>query len=409
MTEDNKAMQWAIKSELVADDKKKFSPSMPLTQAQFAKMYAEFFQFPAVPGIESTKNKYGADIYYKRLQFYGVPLSGIKYPALRNKEISRGVFAQLIAFAHGKPHDLTSAVTHLMDTGISSGDTKKTGNITARFEVNKPLTGKQAITFLYRMSKNNLAKIDDRVLMNAGVDKINPSVEYAGRTSLFIGGEVTAYFLNEKPLAYEIAFVAHNKLLGGYLTKIGQKFNGFTIGQAHNGNSVIVQNGRTITLMIDKHDQNKIKAIYWTYQNEVIENYMRAMINDTSKKKIAAHERLMIDITNVSRAQNGLPLLKANAALANVARDHSVDMNKNNYFAHQNLSDLSAGNRIKNGGISYKFWGENISKGYSTIFHSHNGLMNSEGHRKNILNSKFDQVGIGIHYRYYTINFLTAK
>jgi uncharacterized protein YkwD len=50
---------------------------------------------------------------------------------------------------------------------------------------------------------------------------------------------------------------------------------------------------------------------------------------------------------------------------------------------------------MKNAGVTYRWAGENIA-GAASVDRAHNGLMNSEGHRANILNSNFTHIGIGI-------------
>ncbi len=99
-------------------------------------------------------------------------------------------------------------------------------------------------------------------------------------------------------------------------------------------------------------------------------------------------------MVNEERAKEGKPALKIDAGLTKYARLHSQDMADNNFFSHTSPTKGSFNERIKNSGISYRSAGENIAR-YGSVAKAHVGLMNSEGHRKNIMGN-FTHVGIGI-------------
>lgn len=106
-------------------------------------------------------------------------------------------------------------------------------------------------------------------------------------------------------------------------------------------------------------------------------------------------ENEVIRLTNEIRAKNGLKPLTANWELSRVARYKSEDMQQNNYFSHTSPIYGSPFNMIKNFGVSYKSAGENIAKGQRTPEAVVNAWMNSSGHRANILNSSYTQIGVG--------------
>ena len=85
----------------------------------------------------------------------------------------------------------------------------------------------------------------------------------------------------------------------------------------------------------------------------------------------------------------------ANWELSRVARYKSQDMKDKKYFSHTSPTYGSPFDMMKSFGISYKTAGENIAYGYSTPEAVVKGWMNSEGHRKNILNPSFTQIGVG--------------
>lgn len=107
------------------------------------------------------------------------------------------------------------------------------------------------------------------------------------------------------------------------------------------------------------------------------------------------YEQTVIDLVNNIRQQNSLGTLKANWELSRVARYKSQDMADNGYFAHNSPIYGSPATMIKNFGISARTSGENIAKGYRTPQEVVNGWMNSSGHRANILNASYTQIGVG--------------
>ncbi len=106
-------------------------------------------------------------------------------------------------------------------------------------------------------------------------------------------------------------------------------------------------------------------------------------------------ERQMLDLLNVERAQRGMPPLVLDVRLTQVARQHSEEMLRQHYFAHDSPTLGSPFDRMAHAGIRYRWAGENIALAPS-VEHAHAGLMNSPEHRDNILRPEFRKVGIGI-------------
>lgn len=122
--------------------------------------------------------------------------------------------------------------------------------------------------------------------------------------------------------------------------------------------------------------------------------------------QLSASEQKMVDLVNQERAKAGVAPLKVDPELSRVARIKSQDMRDNNYFSHTSPTYGSPFDMMKSFGISYRTAGENIAK-HSSVESAHAGLMNSDGHRKNILNPNFTHIGIGIvDGRYYTQMFI---
>jgi uncharacterized YkwD family protein len=110
---------------------------------------------------------------------------------------------------------------------------------------------------------------------------------------------------------------------------------------------------------------------------------------------LSADEQKMLNLVNAERAKNGLAALTPNLKLTEVARLKAKDMIAKNYFDHTSPTYGSPFDMMRQFGISYRTAGENLA-GAPSVDTAHTNLMNSSGHRANILNSSFKEVGIGV-------------
>jgi uncharacterized YkwD family protein len=115
----------------------------------------------------------------------------------------------------------------------------------------------------------------------------------------------------------------------------------------------------------------------------------------TNSSTLSAAEQQMVTLVNQARAQNRVPALKVDMTVTNVARIKAQDMIDNNYFSHNSPKYGSPFDMMKAFGIKYIMSGENIA-GNPNIANAESSLMNSPGHRKNILNPEYTHIGIGI-------------
>lgn len=106
-------------------------------------------------------------------------------------------------------------------------------------------------------------------------------------------------------------------------------------------------------------------------------------------------EKQMLDLVNQERQAAGLNPLAPDPQLTEVARKHSADMFARGYFAHDTPEGKSPFDRMREAGVSFLTAGENLALA-PTIPVAHTGLMNSPGHRANILRPQFGRVGIGV-------------
>jgi uncharacterized protein YkwD len=106
-------------------------------------------------------------------------------------------------------------------------------------------------------------------------------------------------------------------------------------------------------------------------------------------------EARMLVLVNKERTKRGLKPLQADPEIQVVARKHSVDMFARGYFSHYTPEGKDPFDRMRADGIKFLAAGENLALA-QTLSIAHTGLMNSPGHRANILRPAFGRVGIGV-------------
>ncbi|MBP3436344.1 MAG: SafA/ExsA family spore coat assembly protein [Clostridia bacterium] len=115
----------------------------------------------------------------------------------------------------------------------------------------------------------------------------------------------------------------------------------------------------------------------------------------TADSSVLSYEKEVVRLVNEIRVQNGLKELTYNWELSRVARYKSQDMKDNRYFSHTSPVYGTPFQMMKSFGITYKSAGENIARGQKSPQAVVNAWMNSSGHRANILNASFTQIGVG--------------
>ncbi len=118
---------------------------------------------------------------------------------------------------------------------------------------------------------------------------------------------------------------------------------------------------------------------------------------------MASVEKAIYNKVNEERAKVGAKALTYNDKMQKYARIKSKDMGDNNYFSHEDLKGNLITTQMKNDGVSYKAWGENIAYIGGNASADYlaeqfmNNWMNSSGHRANILSTNFSSIGIGVY------------
>lgn len=106
-------------------------------------------------------------------------------------------------------------------------------------------------------------------------------------------------------------------------------------------------------------------------------------------------ERYMFSLINKERTSVGLKEVVFDPELADVGRKHCKDMFERGYFSHYTPEGFSPFDRIDEAGIIYNFAGENLALSPNTDI-AMQGLMNSPGHKANILSVNFGRIGVGV-------------
>ena len=115
----------------------------------------------------------------------------------------------------------------------------------------------------------------------------------------------------------------------------------------------------------------------------------------TDNKPSPQLERAMLALINEERGKRGLRMLSSDGDLTRVARAHSLDMLVRRYFSHNTPEGADPFDRLRTAGIRFRSAGENLAFAQA-VEQAHEMLMNSKGHRDNILRPAFGRVGIGI-------------
>ena len=122
-----------------------------------------------------------------------------------------------------------------------------------------------------------------------------------------------------------------------------------------------------------------------------------------SDKFMAQVEQAIFNKVNEERAKAGVSPLSYNSTMEKYARIKSQDMGDNNYFSHTDLNGNYITTQMKNDGVTYSAWGENIAyiggvTDPNVLANQFmNNWMNSQGHRENILSTKFSSIGVGVY------------
>ena len=103
----------------------------------------------------------------------------------------------------------------------------------------------------------------------------------------------------------------------------------------------------------------------------------------------------ILNLVNQERAKAGVPALKLSDKLTQIANTKAKDMADKNYFDHTSPTYGTPFQMLQHFGVKYSYAGENIAAGQKSAQEVMNSWMNSSGHRANILNQNYTELGVG--------------
>jgi uncharacterized protein YkwD len=104
----------------------------------------------------------------------------------------------------------------------------------------------------------------------------------------------------------------------------------------------------------------------------------------------------MLAAVNAERRKAGASLLRPNPHLDQAAQRHAEDMLRRAYFAHESPDGRTVRERSRDAGYDWRAIGENIAEGQLSIAEVMDTWMHSPGHRRNILDRDFKELGVGL-------------
>lgn len=117
---------------------------------------------------------------------------------------------------------------------------------------------------------------------------------------------------------------------------------------------------------------------------------------NNSTENVESNQALeVLRLVNAERKKQGLKELVLNHTLNGIATKKAEDMRDNNYFSHQSARYGSPFEMLQRFGVKYQSAGENIAAGQKTAQDVMKDWMNSSGHRANILNENYTELGVG--------------
>lgn len=423
-----------------------FRPDDPVKEAEFLAMLLRAYPEIELPKVNPDAEWY--ETYYALSSAYNWP---VWYENGEN-QYNRGRVAQVIAATQGTRLDVESAVQFLLDQKLSTGKTSAT---VAGYGIKEPLRRAEAVEFIFRLKNRGYTLQEASSYVEPTYDqlhvrgiRIGDTVQHVtntlGQPARIDSSEYGFdwYIYNQDYKQYAQIGILEDRVVALYTngtqwaTHEGITF-GHRLSEVKNtyGQSLKnIRKGTTlfqfsaeqqaqspvyeidnsyVTFFIDEHENHTVTAVQVI--DHQVEQSLQSFYGPPSADLQKSFERQMFDLANAVRARYGKHLLTWDNAVASIARSHSQDMSERDYFDHTNKSGKSPFDRMKEGGIDYGAASENIAGGSTSAIFAHEGLMNSEGHRKNILSDNVTHLGVGVFFGdgrfsfYYTQKFYKPR
>lgn len=151
--------------------------------------------------------------------------------------------------------------------------------------------------------------------------------------------------------------------------------------------------------LIHPNDQIKLPAKdtgITTTENSNTDN-IQSGNNSAIQSDVSQQANEVLQLVNAERSKQGLKSLTLSTNLTLIANEKSKDMAVKNYFSHTSPTYGSPFQMLQHFGVKYRTAGENIAAGQRTSKEVMNAWMNSSGHRANILNPNYTELGVGYY------------
>lgn len=169
------------------------------------------------------------------------------------------------------------------------------------------------------------------------------------------------------------------------------------VSQDNTANNAILGGVLLLGLVALTSHDHKTNATPTPQATESTSTVPSPVVTTPSSSGTSSEEQLAFNLLNKDRQANGLKALKLNKNLVSLAENYAQDMINRNYFDHYNPEGQSPFDRMTKAGIHYSYAGENIAINNSPAG-AETAFMNSSGHRANILNANYTDVGVGVRH-----------
>ena len=254
-------------------------------------------------------------------------------------------------------------------------------------------------------SKEIVALTEKGIFSNA--TKFNPSSSLTrDQVAKVLGSAFEIIVDNNDQVRFQD--VSKTLTLHSYITTITEVgiSQGFTTVRFGPKNSVSrAQMAAFIDRAMQFNEKRKSGIIKYDTINKTYTDSLISQINHNSKQTAR--------LVNVERAKAGLPLLAIDAPLADISSKKAEDMVAKDYFAHKSPTYGNPWDMASHFEYSYSRFGENIAYGQETPEEVVKAWMDSPGHKANILNKFYTNIGAGIakdnHGRIYWVHMFSTK
>jgi uncharacterized YkwD family protein len=220
---------------------------------------------------------------------------------------------------------------------------------------------------LYSIARRNNITLSE--LLNANPNLTNYNYIYPGQTIY-----IPSMTVNDEPIT-----------AGNYIIKVGDTLY-----------SIARKNNITLGELLEANPSLSASGYIYPGQNIYIPSGSNNKEQGSQNKADNALVNEVIRLVNSERSKIGVSALKKNKQLDEIAQMKSQDFINNNYLSHTSPIYGSPFEMMQNQGVKFTSAAENIASGQSTPAQVMNSWMNSSGHRANILNQNYNQIGVGI-------------